>query len=261
MQTLLDRADLRKAILTSAFIEDWSITPDTRLCSKTKNPDGSYTYDDYTRCDYIFRRLPPEKRPAFLKLPPEESLNEDPRREPADWDVSFEPGEFVEYIRPLQETLDFYHRNVKDPRHIAFALAQLQQQFPDADLEVISYERRGPTQRDALVRVMFNPSADRATVHKAERENYEFAQSLPEADLQAEIARLSTENAKLSGKVEVLENIVATKLIAGSTTYNIDGHVGSIDNKGDIGNASGQTQGNQIGTPAPPPSNDRINGE
>ena len=247
VQTLLDRADLRNANLTGAFIEDWSITPETCLLSKTKAPDGSYTYDDYTHCDYIFRRLPPDKRPAFLKLSLEDSLNEDPRREPADWSLNFKPGEFVEYIRPLQETLDFYHRNVEDPRHIALALAQLQQQFPDAHLEAISMERRGPNNQDLLVRAKVEPTADRAAIHKAERQHYEAAQQLPATDLEKQVAILS-------GQVVALQAAVVGLASAPKTHYDISGNVGSAGNQGRQGNVSGQARGNQIGNPAQHPA-------
>ncbi|NES91466.1 MULTISPECIES: pentapeptide repeat-containing protein [Okeania] len=105
--TFLDRTDLTGATLTGAFIEDWRITRRTKL--------------DRIKCDYVYMRLPPEKRPEFLKLTPQESLNDNPRRQPADWEKNFEEGEFVDFITPMVEILNIYHNQAVDPQlHIHF---------------------------------------------------------------------------------------------------------------------------------------------
>ena len=69
--TFLDQADLTGATLTGAFLEDWGITTSTKL--------------NGIKCDYVYMRLPPEKRPDFLKLPPKDAKKDSPLREPADW--------------------------------------------------------------------------------------------------------------------------------------------------------------------------------
>ena len=89
VQTQLDNADLTGATLTGACIEDWGIT--------------IYTSFDGIRCDYVYMRfIDGDKR----------------RRKPDGENTNFGEGEFVEFIKPLVDTLDLYHRQVKDlPRH------------------------------------------------------------------------------------------------------------------------------------------------
>ena len=84
----LDRADLTGATLTGAYIEEWNITTETKL--------------NGIRCKYVNMRLPPDKRPAFLALPPEESRDSNPRRKPDDWNKNFEEGEFSDFIEPMR---------------------------------------------------------------------------------------------------------------------------------------------------------------
>ncbi len=85
--TFLDQADFTGATLTGVFIEDWGITTTTKL--------------DGIKCDYVYMRLPPKKRPDFLKLSPKDTLNDNPLREPANWKRKFKEGEFVDFITPM----------------------------------------------------------------------------------------------------------------------------------------------------------------
>lgn len=81
-------------------IEEWNISTDTKL--------------NGIRCDYVFMRLPPEKRPNFLALPPSERLDENPRRKPDDWNKNFAEGEFADFIAPLVQTLDLSKSGLKN---------------------------------------------------------------------------------------------------------------------------------------------------
>jgi uncharacterized protein YjbI with pentapeptide repeats len=71
IRTQLDKTDLTNAILTRAFIQNWIITTRTKL--------------DGIQCDYI-----------FLRLPSPDNLDQNPRRQPEDWNQIFQPGEFTE---------------------------------------------------------------------------------------------------------------------------------------------------------------------
>ena len=74
VQALVDKTDFRSANLTGAYIEDWHITPATRL--------------EAAKCEYIFLRIPTPDNP-------------NPRRLPANWEQIFKPGEFAEFMSPL----------------------------------------------------------------------------------------------------------------------------------------------------------------
>ena len=118
VQAQLDGADLTGCTLTGAYLEDWNITTATKLHG--------------IRCDYVFMRFP---------LPGDSDSN--PHRKPDDWNKIFTDGEFTDFIAPLVETLDLYHNQAVDPRAVAIAYSELSQKNPDADLEIISMERRG----------------------------------------------------------------------------------------------------------------------
>ncbi len=74
VRSQLDKADLRNANLTGAYVEDWNVTPQTKL----------YPID----CDYIFLRIPTPEDP-------------NPHRLPANWEASFKDGEFNQLMNPL----------------------------------------------------------------------------------------------------------------------------------------------------------------
>jgi Pentapeptide repeats (8 copies) len=147
----LQEANFTGATLTGAYIEDWGITADTIF--------------NGVICDYVFMRLPPEKRPDWLKLPPEESLDENPRRKPDDWNKNFEEGEFEDFIVPLIQTLDLYHNQAFDPRLVAISFKDLQQAHPEAELELISMEKKGKNRDKLYLKVATSPQADLSTLH------------------------------------------------------------------------------------------------
>lgn len=72
----LDKTDLRGAILTGAYIEDWLITSQTKL--------------DNVKCEYIFMRIPTRENPNPHRLPP-------------NWDETFKEGEFSRLFNPLSK--------------------------------------------------------------------------------------------------------------------------------------------------------------
>jgi uncharacterized protein YjbI with pentapeptide repeats len=71
IRTRLDKTNLTNAILTRAFIQNWIVTTRTQL--------------DGIQCDYI-----------FLRLPSPDNLDQNPHRQPEDWNRNFQPGEFTE---------------------------------------------------------------------------------------------------------------------------------------------------------------------
>jgi uncharacterized protein YjbI with pentapeptide repeats len=190
VQTLLDQASLKGATLTGAFIEEWGISADTEL--------------DEMECDYIFMRLPPEKRPDFLKSPVDESLDPNPRRKPDDWEKTFEPGEFADYIAPLQQTLDLYHNQVEDPRAIALAFQELRENHPEADIKPVSLEIRGKNEEDVLLRAKTTPTADTSKLHREYFDNYNQISALSPEVLQARLEEREKQNKQLMSTNERL---------------------------------------------------------
>jgi uncharacterized protein YjbI with pentapeptide repeats len=185
VQTQLDQTDLTGAILTGAYIEEWNISTDTKLHG--------------IRCDYVFMRLPPEKRPDFLALPPLERLDENPRRKPDDWNRNFTDGEFADFIAPLVQTLDLYHNKVVDPRFIAMAFQQLKEAHPEAELEIISIEKKGKNRDKIHIKAETSPQADCSTLHADYFANLEYLQSLPPDAQQALLAERAAMIKMLAG--------------------------------------------------------------
>ena len=171
VQTQLDQTNLTGATLTGAYIEEWNITTDTKL--------------DGITCDYIYMRLPPEKRPDWLKLPPEDSLNDNPRRKPENWNRNFAPGEFADFIAPMVETLDLYHNQTVDPQLVAIAYHQLKEDNPDAQLELVSVEKKGKNKDKLLLRSETTPQADHGALSTDYFSNLEYLKSLPPEAQQA----------------------------------------------------------------------------
>ncbi len=76
VQANVDKTDFRGANLTGAYIEDWRISPDTKL--------------DRVKCEYIFLRVPTTEDP-------------NPRRLPSNWEETFSEGEFAKHMNPLSK--------------------------------------------------------------------------------------------------------------------------------------------------------------
>ena len=191
VQTQLDRTDLTGATLTGAYIEDWGITAETRL--------------DGIRCEYVYRRLPPNDRPPFLQLPPSERLDRDPHREPRDQNKTFEDGDFSDFITPLKQTLDLYHNRPEDLRLVALAFQKLRDENPDADLELVSFEKKGKNRDKLLLRVETAPNADKSSLHKGYFNHLDELKSLsPEA--------LCTLLAERKETIQMLSRLLESKL-------------------------------------------------
>ena len=131
VKTQLDRTDLTGATLTGAYIEKFGIIIDSIF--------------NGVKCDYIFTRLPPEKRPDWLTLSEAESFNPNPQGKPNDWKRDFEPGEFEDSLR--QTFLKLYHNQPIDPSLAAISFQDLQQNNPQAELELVSVARTGKKPR------------------------------------------------------------------------------------------------------------------
>ncbi|MEM1394248.1 MAG: pentapeptide repeat-containing protein [Cyanobacteria bacterium P01_H01_bin.150] len=139
-QTQLDGTDFTGATLTGATIEDWGITNRTKLHG--------------VQCDYVFMQLV-EKC--------DETQNR--HRRPGDWNKNFAPNEFVDFITPLVQTFDLYHKHVDDPRLIVIAFNELCKNHPEAKIESIAVERRGKNRDGLLIKAETSPYADHSRLH------------------------------------------------------------------------------------------------
>ncbi|NEP06249.1 MAG: pentapeptide repeat-containing protein [Okeania sp. SIO2G4] len=190
--TFLDQADLTGATLTGAFLEDWGITTRTKL--------------DGIKCDYVYMRLPPDQRPEFLKLTPEESLNDNPRRQPADWEKIFEEGEFVNFITPMVETLDLYHNQAVDPRIVAYSFRKLQEDHPEAELRMRSMEIRGKNDEGLLIKAETTPQADHSVLHSEYFQTYNETTALPSEQVRLLLAEKDKQIRQLTAWVDTTVN-------------------------------------------------------
>ncbi|MGB3404088.1 MAG: pentapeptide repeat-containing protein [Microcoleaceae cyanobacterium] len=99
IRTRLDKTNLTNAILTRAFIQNWIVTTRTKL--------------DGIQCDYI-----------FLRLPSPDNLDQNPHRQPEDWNRNFQPGEFTELT--LQK---LYNRSDPNATQIQPIVTTLQTEY------------------------------------------------------------------------------------------------------------------------------------
>ncbi|MGK7887721.1 MAG: pentapeptide repeat-containing protein [Leptolyngbyaceae cyanobacterium] len=153
-QTQLDNADLTGAILTGAYIEDWGITPTTKL--------------ENVQCDYIYMRVPTKDNP-------------NPMRKPDNWHETFAAGEFADFIQPYFDTLDLYHSQNVDPRAVSIAFKTLSQNHPDANLEIVAMEKRGQNSLNLKVRTA--ATADKSELSAAYFADYNQLKALSEQQL------------------------------------------------------------------------------
>ena len=227
-QTQLDEADLTGTTLTGACIEDWGITIRTKL--------------NGIRCDYVFMRLLSDHRP-----------DQNPHRKPDDWDKTFADGEFVDFIAPMVETLDLYHNQVLDPRALAVAFHELRENNPDADLEIVSMEKRGKQRDQLLVRAEASQQSDLSALHCQYFERYDYLLTLPPQAMQALLIEKDREVQRLAGLIGTAIERPTTQI---NKTYQGDTTVseqGSNAPKYDLSNAqfaggfAETVQGDQVG--------------
>jgi uncharacterized protein YjbI with pentapeptide repeats len=190
VKTQLDRTDLTGATLTGAYIEDWGITTETRL--------------DGIRCEYVYRRLPPNQCPPFLQLPPSQRLDQDPRREPKDQNKTFEDGDFSDFITPLKQTLDLYHNRPEDLRLVALAFQKLQDENPNAELELISLDKKGKNRDKLLLRAETAPNADQSSLHNRYFNNLNELKSLSPEELRTLLF-------EREGKLQLMEKLLQSR--------------------------------------------------
>ena len=171
VQTQLDGTDLTGATLTGACIEGWGITPDTIL--------------NGVRCDYIFMRLLPTERPQWLESSAEKNDDENRCRKPDDWQKNFEEGDFIDFITPLVQTLNLYHNKPVDPRLVAIAFQELKNANPNAELEIVSVEKKGKNRDKLDIKVDTAPQANLSLLHADYFTSLEHLEALPPEALKA----------------------------------------------------------------------------
>ncbi|MGB3511849.1 MAG: hypothetical protein WBA93_21955 [Microcoleaceae cyanobacterium] len=199
-------------------------------------------------------RLPPDKRPNFLQLPPQENFNDNHRRKPADWEKNFEEGEFVDFITPMVETLDLYHNQTADPRVVAYSFQQLQENHPEAEVEIFSMEKRGKNRQALLLRAETAPQADHSELHREYFHTYNKLEALPPEQLQQLLAEKDKQIRRLAEWVDIAmqrPNIYAENYSHQGDTnmsessgdkieigenYGVAGKEGKVDNYGAVGN-------------------------
>jgi uncharacterized protein YjbI with pentapeptide repeats len=131
VQTQLDETDLTGSELTASCIESWGITAKTKI--------------DDIKCRYVFMR-------ALTKD------NDERYRMPSNRQEEFQPGDFVEFIRPIVDTLDFYYDASLDPRAFVISFDDLVKNNPGISLKIIGIERRG--EGKVLIRAKASQDAD-----------------------------------------------------------------------------------------------------
>jgi len=161
--------DLREAKLTGAYIQDWSLSTDTKL--------------DGVECAYVYMRLPTEENP-------------DPYRKPDDRNEIFKEGDFIDFISPIIKTLDLYQQQNIDPRLVSqtyntidlfhhqqidpkvaiIALQKLVEQHPEAGIEITALESRGDEKVRLQARV--KGDIDRSELSAQYFENYNQIEAL-----------------------------------------------------------------------------------
>ena len=175
-QTQLDATDLTGACLTGACIEDWGITPETKL--------------DGVQCDYIFMRNPTKDNP-------------NPRRKPDNWADTFKDGDFADFIAPLIKTLlDLYHNQQANPRAVQLAFNELVENNPGAELSVIAVETRGKNNDKLLIRAKVAEDANTSELSAEYLANYNRYKALPSEILRSLLEEKDKTILMLAGQVD-----------------------------------------------------------
>ncbi|MEL7314125.1 MAG: pentapeptide repeat-containing protein [Cyanobacteria bacterium J06559_3] len=154
----LDKALLTGATLTGAIIEGWSITHQTQLHG--------------VACEYV-----------FMKWVKPGDTDQNPLRKPDSYRETFKSGEFVDFIQPLFTTLDLYHTQDVDPRAIAISYKHLEENHPEAHLDIVAIEKRGPQKEKVLLKVEATHDADLSELSEAYLETYNQLRQLPKNSL------------------------------------------------------------------------------
>lgn len=178
VRTLLNQTNFTGATITGAFIEDWGITSETIL--------------DDVKCDYIYMHLPTREDP-------------DPCRKPDNKEEVFAEGDFADFIYPLSKTLDLYHDGGVDPRAIAIAFHQLVENHPEAEIEIVSMERRGAEGDKFLIKAKTALGVDRSQLSAEYFSDYKRLKEIPSENLLRLLAQKDNQ-------IKMLTNMVNTTL-------------------------------------------------
>ncbi len=192
VQTQLDNTDLTGANLTGAIIEDWNITKHTKLHG--------------VRCEFVYMRSPTKD-------------NLDPLRKPDNNKEKFADGDFENFIQPFFDTLDLYHNQNVDPRAIATAFKELAENNPQAELEIVSVEKRGDDNDKILLRAKTATTANKSKLSREYFINYNKLKALAEKEFKALIAEKELQ-------INRLANMISTTLE--SPTFYIEKQRGTI---------------------------------
>lgn len=234
VRSQLYRANLSQACLTGAYIQDWGISPETRL--------------EEIECRYIYMRLPTPDDP-------------DPFRKPDQRSQVFNADDFADFISPILKTMGLYHRENVDPRQVAqafktidfyhiggvdpsaaaIALKQVSEQHPEAGLEVVALEGRG--QDRVRVQAKVNNGVDRSCLSTEYFTRYEQVQSLPDDEVQALLARVLEKDDRIRSLETMVMTAITSEKFYAETYYNfgetMTDHRGSINISSVQGNVSG----------------------
>ena len=161
------RTDFTGANLSGACIANWAITPETNFTDVV--------------CTHVFIDLDKkERKPAS---------------------GSFDQGDFAKLVTHSNNTLDFLFRNGIDPQAFDFALQQLKNQYPEANISVRSIEDLG----DGFRQVKLNKSNNAPTeeMHAVGSKVYEeMHQELEDARLLIRELKQKLDRIDLENKVE-----------------------------------------------------------
>ena len=100
------------------------------------------------------------------------------------------------------QTLDLYHNRVDDPRLVAIAFQQLQDNHPEAELHIISIEKRGKNKDKVLIRAETSTQANHSELHAEYFTTYDELQALSPVALQRLLAEKDGQIRMLAGMVE-----------------------------------------------------------
>lgn len=213
-QTQLDGTNLTGACLTGACIEDWGITPETKL--------------DGVQCEYVFTRLATKDDP-------------NPHRKPDNWAETFEDGDFADFIAPLVKTLlDLYHNQQINPRAVQLAFSELVENNPGAELSVISVETRGKNYDKLLIRAKVAEDANTSELSAEYFSNYYRYQTLPPEALRSLLAEKDKTILMLAGQVDNALKTAIERPSIYAQTYQNRGNIMS-ESKGNEISISGVT--------------------